>query len=126
MAIERTRSKRKSTGGRLVAYRKGRQFAVVNQPTLTKIGETKTRTERTLGGKSKQKMLSVKKISVADPTSGKVTLVDIDSVAENKANRNYQIRNILNKGAIVQTKLGNVRVTSRPGQYATLSGVLIK
>ncbi len=126
MAIERSRSNRKSTGGRLVSYRKSRQFAVVNQPILTKIEKTKTKTQRTIGGGTKTKLASVEKISVANPKTKKIVVANIDSVVENKANRNYQIRNILNKGAIVKTKLGNVKVTSRPGQTATLSGVLVE
>ncbi len=126
MAIERSRSKRKVTGGRLVAYRKGRQFAVVNKPILTKIGTDKTKAVRSIGGKTKTKLISVQKISVANPKTKKVEVAQIETVLENKANRNYQIRNILNKGTLVKTKLGTVKITSRPGQSATLSGILIE
>jgi len=126
MAIERSRSNRKATGGRLVSYRKGRQFAKVFQPILTKLGLNKLRTKRTIGGSTKRKLAEVNTISVAIPSKKTVKTTEIESVEENKANRNYHTRNIMNKGAIVKTKLGNVRITSRPGQTGSLSGVLVE
>jgi small subunit ribosomal protein S8e len=127
MAIEKTRSKRKPSGGRYnTLYRKGRQYVRVNQPVLAKLGEIKTRETRKRGGDIKVQLVSVNKISVADPTTKKVKLATIKTVKENKANINFIIRNIMNKGAIVETDLGMVKITSRPGQVGTLSGILIK
>ncbi|MCK4384091.1 MAG: 30S ribosomal protein S8e, partial [Candidatus Lokiarchaeota archaeon] len=34
-------------------------------------------------------------------------------------------RHILTKGAVVETELGNARITSRPGQHGTLNGILM-
>jgi len=126
MATERTRSTRKATGGRYIAYRKSRQFARVEKPTLTKMGEYKAANHRTAGGSRKVKLLSINKISVADPKTKTVKLATIKTVKENAANINYIIRNIMNKGAVVETELGMVRITSRPGQNGALSGILIK
>ena len=125
MAIERTRSLRKFTGGRLRPNRKSRQHARVNQPLLTKIGDVKVKTIRTAGANSKQKILTTNTISVADTKKGTVTQAKIEGVVENNANSNYVQRDIFNKGAIVKTELGNVKITSRPGQHASLTGVLI-
>ena len=124
MAIERTRSKRKLTGGRYVAYRKGRQHARVESPNLTKIDTPKVRSVRIAGGASKQKILQTNKINVA--TKGKVVQAELKAVIEHEADRNFVIRNIVSKGAIVDTSLGKVKVTSRPGQTGTLSGVLVE
>ena len=47
------------------------------------------------------------------------------NVIENPSNPHLVRRNILTKGAVVETKLGKAKVTSRPGQEGTLNGVLI-
>ncbi|HLP79424.1 MAG TPA: 30S ribosomal protein S8e [Acidobacteriota bacterium] len=126
MATERTRSIRKSTGGRYkTLYRKSRQYARVQAPALTKLGESKTRVTRATAGMQKVKLLSVNKISVADPKTKKVKQATIKTVKQNDANINFIIRNIMNKGAVVETDLGLVKITSRPGQNASLSGVLL-
>ncbi|MCK5560714.1 MAG: 30S ribosomal protein S8e, partial [Thermoplasmata archaeon] len=44
---------------------------------------------------------------------------------ENSANPFYVRRNIINKGAIIDTELGNARVTSRPGQHGMINAILI-
>jgi len=35
-------------------------------------------------------------------------------------------RNIITKGAILQTDLGKVRVTNRPGQEGVINGILVE
>ena len=52
-------------------------------------------------------------------------VVDILGVVENTANPNYVRRNIITKGAIVETPEGNAKVTSRPGQDGVINGILI-
>ena len=42
------------------------------------------------------------------------------------ADKNLETRNIMNKGAVVQTNLGKVKITSRPGQNGAIAGVLIE
>lgn len=126
MAIERSRSTRKASGGRYKPYRKSRQHAAVSQPTLTKLGEYKAKAHRVSGAARKIKVLSVNKINVADPASKTVKIATIKTVKQNDANINFIIRNIMNKGAVVETDLGMVRITSRPGQNGSVSGVLVK
>ena len=48
---------------------------------------------------------------VVDPKTGKTTKTDITSVAENPANPHYVRRNIMTKGAIIDTKLGKAKIT---------------
>jgi small subunit ribosomal protein S8e len=126
MANERTRSVRKATGGRYHPYRKARDFAKVFDPILTKIGERKVFEKRSRGGATKFKLTSVNIINVAIPKQKKVVKATITDVADNKSNRNFIIRDIMNKGAIVQTSVGKVKITSRPGQVGTLSGILVE
>jgi small subunit ribosomal protein S8e len=77
-----------------------------------------------MGGNHKQAIISTNKINVADK-KGKVTQTEITNVVGNPANPQLVIRNIITKGALVETKLGKVRVTSRPGQEGALNGVLV-
>ena len=77
-----------------------------------------------LGGHFKQTLLTTKAINVSD-SKGKVTMTEIVNVVENPANPNLVRRNIITKGAVVETKLGKVRVTSRPGQEGALYGVVV-
>jgi small subunit ribosomal protein S8e len=50
----------------------------------------------------------------------------VTNVVGNDADPNYVRRNIVTKGAIVDTDLGRVRVTSRPGMHGVVSGVLME
>ncbi len=126
MALTSHRSKRKITGGRYRDYRKKRVFELRNLPVLTKLDEKKVRTSRVIGGNKKQKMLSVNEINVYDPRSKKYSKEKIKTIVENAANRHYVRRNIMTKGAIVETGKGKVRITSRPGQTGVLHGILVK
>ena len=57
--------------------------------------------------------------------SGKTQKTEILNVVGNPANPNLVRRNILTKGAVVETKLGRARITSRPGQEGTINGILV-
>ena len=58
--------------------------------------------------------------------SGKTTIGKIHSVIENQSNPNYVRRNILVKGAIIETDQGRARITSRPGKDGVINGVLLE
>jgi small subunit ribosomal protein S8e len=125
MAQAQARGNRKASGGRYHPFRSKRKFELARFPALTKIAEKKLRWRRTIGGNKKVLSLSAKEINVAN-NKGKVQKAEIVTVLENPANPNLVGRNILTKGAIVETKLGKVRVTSRPGQEASVNGVLVE
>lgn len=124
MARSQLRSKRKVSGGRYRAARSKKLMELVRLPTLTKLGEKKSKQLRTLGSNQKQILLSTNLINVTDQ-KGKTKKTGILNVLENPANPNLVRRNVLTKGAIVETKLGKVKITSRPGQETTLNGVLV-
>jgi small subunit ribosomal protein S8e len=79
-----------------------------------------------MGGNWKVRMLSAKYANVVDPSNKKTVRVQIVTVKENPANPNYVQRNIINKGAVIQTELGLARVTSRPGKDGAVNAILIK
>ncbi len=60
------------------------------------------------------------------PGTGKTTLAKIHSVIENQSNPNYVRRNILVKGAIIETDKGRARITSRPGKDGVINGILLE
>ena len=124
MAVSQFRSKRKSTGGRYIAYRKKKSSDLGREATLTRVGETRSRTLRVKGGSQKRFLLSVDDVNVND--NGKIKKVKIKSVLENGANRHFVRRNILTKGAIIDTDLGKAKVTNKPGQEKFVNAVLIK
>lgn len=125
MAISQERPKRKVTGSRYVDLRKKKFANLGRDPTLTKVGDRKVKLLRGKGGHKKEILYSDKVLNVFNPKSKKYEKVEIKNVVENPANRHYVRRNILTKGTIVETSLGKVKITSRPGQEAVLNGVLV-
>ncbi|MBS3139585.1 30S ribosomal protein S8e [Candidatus Woesearchaeota archaeon] len=125
MARSQERSQRKVSGGRYHHIRTKKKYELARFPANTKIDDKqRVKTIRMLGGSIKQSLLTAKEINVADK-QGKSQKTELITVVENPANPNLVRRNILTKGAVVETKLGKVKVTSRPGQGASLSGVLV-
>jgi small subunit ribosomal protein S8e len=61
-----------------------------------------------------------------DQESKKVTKSKILKVTKNPANRDYERRGVISKGALVETESGTARVVSRPGQDGVVNAVLVK
>jgi len=125
MALWQGCSRRSSTGRRIRYGRGKRKWEIGREQHLTTIGEPKMKPVRTKGNNSKRRALTANTVYVVDQQSGKTTKTEITSVVENTANIHYIRRNIINKGAIVDTKLGKAKITSRPGQSGTLNGILL-
>jgi small subunit ribosomal protein S8e len=106
MGIWQGRSRRKRTGGRLRPIRKKRRFEIGRELQSATLGGDIVKRYRVRGANLKLRILTVETINVFDP-----------------ANPNYVQRNIITKGAILETELGLVRVRSRPGQDGVLNGV---
>ncbi len=126
MVLWHLRSKRKPTGGRLQRVRKKRRNDRGNLPIETKIGKRQVAKKRAEGGSVKLKLSSVEMINVADPKTGKISRSKLISVKENKANPHFIRRNIVTKGAVVETEAGLARITSRPGQQGIANAVLLE
>ncbi|MFQ6011039.1 MAG: 30S ribosomal protein S8e [Nitrososphaerales archaeon] len=124
-AIENLK-KRKITGGKKRAMRTRRAFEKNSYPTETMVGEAQNVIRLVRGGSTKIGARRALFVNVADPASKKVTKVKIQSVSANSANRDYNRRGIITKGALLQTELGSVRVTSRPGRDGEVNGLLQK
>jgi len=118
------RSTRKRTGGRLRPNHKKKKHELGDEPTETQVGDAKLKFVEKRGNTEKVRAIEADTASVA--TDGEVVAAEIENVAENDANPNYARRNIITKGAILETSEGRVRVTSRPGQNGQVNGVLVE
>jgi small subunit ribosomal protein S8e len=119
------KSKRKYTGGRLVRSQGKRKLELGREAAEPHLAETRRKNVETLGGNRKVRLLRCNIANVTDPSSNTTKQVSIETVTENSANLYYIRRNILTKGSIIRTEMGNARVTSRPGQDGVVNGVLI-
>ena len=117
------RSVRKHTGSKYKKmskkhkHQRGRDFVPAT------IGVTKVAEKRMRGGGSK--LVVYKTDSVNVMVKGKAKKEKIASVSENVADPHYVRRNIITKGAVVETNIGKVKITSRPGQDGVLNGILV-
>lgn len=124
MARSTQRSNRKASGGRYISNRGKKLHELAGYNSMTRISENeKRKTIRTQGGNTRRVLLTANQINIA--VKGKVQKVEVTNVIENTANPNLVRRNILTKGAVVETKLGKARITSRPGHDAVVNGVLL-
>ncbi len=126
MALWQGKSRRKKTGGRLRKFRKKRKFEIGTETQHAVIGEPRTKKYRIKGGGQKIKVRSANFVNVLDPNTNRVKHVKIITVKSNPANPHYVQRNIITKGATIQTELGIARITSRPGQDGVVNAVLIE
>jgi len=118
------RSARKRTGGRLKHASKKKRHQLGREPTETTVSEPRFRIIDARGTEDKLRALSTNVAQLAD--GGETTEVEIEDVVENPANVNYARRNIITKGAIIETSEGQARVTSRPGQIGQVNAVALE
>ncbi|MBT5343022.1 30S ribosomal protein S8e [Candidatus Woesearchaeota archaeon] len=125
MARSQLKSKRKVSGGRYKSTQSKKKSELAGFPAMTKLSENqKVKSVRVIGGNKKLKILANNQINVTDK-KGKTSKTEMINVTENFANPNLVRRNILTKGTVVETKLGKVKITSRPGQEGTVNGKLL-
>jgi len=125
MALWQGQSKRSKTGRRTRFARGKRKGEIGREQHLTTIGKPKMKQVRTKGSNQKTRSLTTNIAYVLDPKTGKTTKTEIETVVENTANIHYVRRNIINKGAVINTKIGKAKITSRPGQNGSIQAVKI-
>ncbi|HXG06633.1 MAG TPA: 30S ribosomal protein S8e [Nitrososphaera sp.] len=117
---------RKPTGGRKIPMRGRRKFEIDRYPNEAVVGTTQVTVRRTRGGNIKAAFKTAEFANVVDKESRKVSKVKILKVNKNPANRDYERRGVISKGAIIETENGPALITSRPGQDGVVNAVLIK
>jgi small subunit ribosomal protein S8e len=117
---------RKFTGGRKVAMRDRRKFEIDRYPNEAVMGTMEIVSRRIRGNNAKNALKTAEFANVVDPVSKKVVRARILQVAKNSANKDYERRGVITKGALLETESGTARVVSRPGQDGTVNAILQK
>lgn len=117
------RSTRKRTGGRLKHASNKKRHQLGREPAETTVGETRVQYIDSRGNEKKVRALSTNVAQVADGDA--VSEAEIENVVDNPSNVNYARRNIITKGAVIDTSAGRARVTSRPGQTGQVNALLL-
>ena len=120
------KSRRKFTGGRRIASKGKRKLEIGREAAEPHLDETRRKNVDTLGGNRKVRLLRCNMVNVTDPSNNITRQVSIETVVDNKSNKHYIRRNILSRGGIIRTEIGNARITSRPGQDGVVNAILIK
>jgi len=118
------RKGRKISGGKYHKPRKKKSYEAPGQNRSVKIGERNSKTKRVLGGNKKTVLFNIKFINVVE--NGKTKKAEIKNVLETPSNRFLARQNIMTKGTIIETSLGKVKITNRPGQEGVTNGILVK
>ncbi|MFP3871564.1 MAG: 30S ribosomal protein S8e [Candidatus Aenigmatarchaeota archaeon] len=125
MTLWQGKSNRKITGGKRFYHRKKRKFEISRDYELPMVAADKRKIVNSRGNNRKVRVVGAEEVNLSD-SEGNITRVEMKNVVENPANPNYVQRNILNKGAIIETEKGRAKITSRPGQDGVINAVLIE
>jgi small subunit ribosomal protein S8e len=116
----------KFTGGRLKPARMRRKSEIDRYPNEPILGQDSIVPRRVRGGNLKLALKHIEFINVNDRENKKTIKTKIIKVVKNPANKDYERRGVLSKGAFVETELGVVRIISRPGQNGSINAILTK
>jgi len=119
-----TKKGRKISGGRYIKRRKKKAYEKPGQRRIVKLGDQKSKSKRTMGGNKKTFLLKGKIINVKIKNKSKK--IEIKNVLKTPSNRFLARQNILTKGTIVETELGDVKITNRPTQEGMINGILLE
>jgi small subunit ribosomal protein S8e len=117
--------KRKLTGGRIKRFRGRRAYEKDGYAAETLLGPTQFYHRRTMGGSAKTSLKFAEFANVLDRSAGSTQKAKINRVLRNPANRDYERRGVITKGALLDTDLGNAKVTTRPSQDGVINAVLV-
>ena len=124
MAQWKTKSNRRTTGGLLKKNSKKKKYQMGRDFLPARIGARKIKTKRSRGGGQKVIVMSGDIVNVS--VAGKIQKAKILNVSKNRADSQFVRRNIITKGAVIDTDIGKARVTSRPGQHGVINEVLLE
>jgi small subunit ribosomal protein S8e len=119
-------AKRKPSGGRKVPSRSRRRFEIDRYPNEAALGTNTTVNRRTRGNDTKTSLKTAETVNVTNPVSKRTTKLLIKNVIKNPANKDYERRGVISRGALLETDAGTARVVSRPGQHGSVNAVLVQ
>jgi small subunit ribosomal protein S8e len=117
---------RKLTGGRKVAMRGRRKFEIDRYPNEAVAGPVQIVVRRTRGKNNKVAFKTAEFANIIDQENKKVFRSKILRVTKNPANRDYERRGVISKGALIEIENGTARVVSRPGQDGVVNAIMVK
>jgi small subunit ribosomal protein S8e len=115
--------KRKPTGGRSRPSRGRRAYEKDGYAIEPLVGPSSKRTVWRRGGHPTAAVIFADYANVSDST-GKVRKSKILRVKKSPANRDYERRGVITKGAIIETEAGEAAVTSRPSFDGVVNALL--
>ncbi len=116
-------TKRKPTGGRSRPSRGRRAYERDGYAVEPLVGPLSKRPSRRRGGSVATGLVHSDVANVSD-AKGKTTKVKILRVKKSPANRDYERRGVITKGAVLETEAGEAVVTSRPTDDGVVNAVL--
>ncbi|MDQ6724208.1 MAG: 30S ribosomal protein S8e [Thermoproteota archaeon] len=117
---------RKFTGGRIIPNRTRRKFEIDRYPNEPIAGPTKNIVRKVRGNNFKIAFKTAEYANISDKDNKKTVKLKIIRVTKNPANKDYERRGVITRGAMLETEIGIARVLSRPGQDGIINAVLIK
>jgi small subunit ribosomal protein S8e len=118
-------AKRKATGGTSRPSRGRAAYERDGYAIEPIVGETARRPSRRRGGRVSMGVVFSDVANVSD-SKGKTTKSKILRVKKSPANRDYERRGVITKGAVIETEAGEAVVTSRPTDDGVVNAVLTK
>ena len=115
--------KRKATGGRSRPFRGRRAYEKDGYAIEPLVGPASSREVHRRGGHVTTGMIFADFANVSDST-GKATKSKIVRVKKSPANRDYERRGVITRGAVLETEAGEAVVTSRPTADGVVNAVL--
>ncbi len=117
---------RKFTGGRIIPNRTRKKYEIDRYPNEPVAGTTKNVVRRVRGNNVKVAFKTSEYANINDKDNKKTVKSKIIRVTKNPANKDYERRGVITKGAVLETEIGLAKVISRPGQDGIINAVLIK
>jgi small subunit ribosomal protein S8e len=115
--------KRRPTGGRSKPSRGRRAYEKDGYAIEPLVGPASSRPVHRRGGHVSAGVIFADFANVSD-SKGKVTKSKILRVKKSPANRDYERRGVITRGAIIETEAGEATVTSRPTADGVVNAVL--
>lgn len=116
-------TKRRPTGGRSRASRGRRAYEKDGYAIEPLVGPASRRPIHRRGGHTSAGVTTADYANVSD-SSGKATKSKIIRVKRSPANRDYERRGVITRGAVLETEAGEAVVTSRPTADGVVNAVL--
>lgn len=117
---------RRKTGARVSSRKGKRKVELGSVQTNTKIGTEKRKVAKRKSGNVKVRVFQAEFANVIDQKNKATKKVKILNVIGNDANLHYIRRQIVTKGAVVETEAGKARITSRPSQDGVVNAIKIE